>query len=95
MLKKEYFDSDDRYHRDDGPAIIWASGTQEWYQHEHRHRDDGPAAIWPDGSQFWWFDHMRHREDGPAVIRADGRREWWMNGKEVDPLIHFLQCSKG
>jgi len=43
-----------KLHRDDGPAIIRADGSEEWYQHDKLHRDDGPAIIRADGSGEWY-----------------------------------------
>lgn len=40
-------------HRLDGPARIWADGSQEWYVNNQLHRLDGPAVVWADGSQEW------------------------------------------
>lgn len=53
---KRWFDSDGMMHRDDGPAVIWASGVEEWYQHGNRHREDGPAFIDPQRtSAIAWY----------------------------------------
>ena len=70
-----------QWHRDDGPALIEADGSQRWYQHGKLHRDDGPARIRPDGTQEWYQHGDRHREDGPAVIRSDGTQEWYQHGQ--------------
>lgn len=40
-----WFDSDGEMHNDDGPALITATGTQEWWLHGRRHRVDGPAVV--------------------------------------------------
>ena len=66
-------------HREDGPARIWADGSQYWYLNDQLHREDGPAVIEADGSQEWWVTGELHREDGPAIIRANGRQEWYIN----------------
>lgn len=50
-----YRNSDDKPHRDNGPAIICSNGAQFWYQDGKPHRDnDLPAVIWSDGDQFWY-----------------------------------------
>ncbi len=72
-------DDDGQWHRDDGPAILWPDGTQDWYRHGKIHREDGPAVIRADGTRIWWQNGERHRDNGPAVIRADGRQEWWQH----------------
>jgi hypothetical protein len=43
------------YHKTDGPAIIYPSGTKKWYQYGLFHRDDGPAIIWSDGEIRWYL----------------------------------------
>ena len=42
------------YHREDGPAVIWADGTKSWYLNGERHRENGPALIYPSGYKEWW-----------------------------------------
>jgi hypothetical protein len=42
------------YHREDGPAVIYSSGSQWWYKNNERHREDGPAIISQNGSQCWY-----------------------------------------
>ncbi len=74
-------DKDGKWHRDDGPAVIRADGTQEWYQHGYLHRDGEPAVIRPDGAQEWRQNDNLHRDDGPAWIGPDGSQEWWQNGQ--------------
>jgi len=44
-----------KYHREDGPAIIQADGTIEWWLHGKCHREDGPAVIRADGRTEWWL----------------------------------------
>lgn len=57
-----------KYHRDDDqPAIIYASGTKYWYQHDKRHRDGvdghppGPAFIRANGTKEWYQHGVRMR----------------------------------
>jgi hypothetical protein len=42
-------------HRDDGPAVEFATGYNAWYQHGFRHRDDGPAINYPSGLKEWYL----------------------------------------
>ncbi len=79
MIK--YRDEDGELHRDDGPAIIYADGTQEWYQHGRKHREGGPSVIWPSGTQMWHQHGELYREDGPAVIWAGGTQVWVQHGR--------------
>ena len=43
-------------HREDGPAIEWASGTKEWYLKGKRHREDGSAIEWSLGIKHWFLN---------------------------------------
>jgi hypothetical protein len=72
-----------KLHRLEGPAIIWANGTQEWWVHNKKHRIDGPAFIAADGTQAWWVNGLLHKLDGPAIILANGNQHWYINGKEI------------
>ena len=45
-----------KYHREDGPAIEYASGTKFWYLNGNLHREDGPACEWADGDKFWYLN---------------------------------------
>jgi len=83
---------DEKYHREDGPAIEWSDGYKVWYLNGNRHREDGPAIEYADGGKEWWVNGERHREDGPAVELANGDKEWWVNGerhREDGPAIAF------
>jgi hypothetical protein len=78
-----WFDSHGNYHRDDGPALVWANGDKLWYQHGNRHRDDGPAVERVNGDKYWYKHDEFHRADGPALEYADGTMEWYLNGTEL------------
>ena len=41
------------YHNEDGPAVIYQSGSQYWYIHGDRHRENGPAIIYANGEKCW------------------------------------------
>jgi hypothetical protein len=92
-----HFDEHGRLHREDGPAVIWSDGSQNWWQHGKIHRDDGPAVVLADGAQYWYQHGELHREDGPAVIRADGTQEWRQQGKrhrEDGPALVWADGSQ-
>lgn len=78
-----YLDAQGRLHRISGPAIVWPSQRQDWYEHGFRHRLDGPAIVHPNGDcEFYAYD-LRHRLDGPAVVHSDGRIEYWLDDVEL------------
>ena len=51
---KRYYNAEGQKHREYGPAVIWADGSQIWFLNGQKHRVDGPAAIYADGSQEWY-----------------------------------------
>lgn len=68
-------------HREDGPAVIYKSGTEIWYINGLKHREDGPAIISKARKMSAWYKHGElHREDGPAVIHENGTLEWYKDG---------------
>ena len=46
----------DHYHRLDGPAIEYKSGSKHWYIGGKLHRIDGPAVEDADGTKYWFID---------------------------------------
>jgi hypothetical protein len=80
---KRWRDSKGQFHRLDGPAIEYISGSKAWYVEGKPHRLDGPAIEWVDGHKAWFKNGKRHRLDGPAVEFAAGDKEWWVDGVEV------------
>lgn len=53
-----YTNVDEDPHREDGPAVIYSNGQQEWWFNGKRHRSDGPAII-GNGFQEWWLNNNR------------------------------------
>ena len=86
---RRYFNGIGQLHCEDGPAVVWADGTKEWWQNDQRHRIDGPALIWAEGSEFWYQNGVLHREDGPAVEYArSGGTYWFLFGVPYSRLQH-------
>ena len=69
-----------KLHRLDGPAVLYADGTEEWWVNGKHHRVDGPAVKKRNGFQAWYFHGVAHRDGGPAIITATGTQEWWVDG---------------
>lgn len=80
----EYIDSDNNYHRVDGPAHTYKlTKIKLWYLHGVLHRTDGPARTngW-SGEQQWYFYGKLHRIDGPAwVDKRKGEERYYINGR--------------
>lgn len=83
-----------KLHREDGPAVEYASGTKYWYRNGKCHREDGPAIELCDGDRAWYLNDMRHREDGPAIECSDGYRSWYLNGHEISEAEHTERTAK-
>jgi hypothetical protein len=74
----------DKRHREDGPAVEYASGTKEWYLNGQRHREDGPAIECYNGTKKWFVNGKKHNENGYSYINASGFLVLWhINGKCV------------
>jgi len=59
--------SDAVLHRTDGPARIYADGSQEWYLNGKRHRESGPARMWTNGNWYSFKEYVNELfpEDSP------------------------------
>lgn len=91
----------DKFHREDGPAVEYANGTKFWCLNGRYYREDGPAVEWASGRREWYLNGIRHRDDGPAVINRlvgggggatndDGDEYWYRNGlchREDGPAV--------
>ena len=89
---RKWYDKNNKLHRDDGPAVEYANGSKEWFQHGHLHREDGPAVEWCNGTKIWfqWYQHgKRHREDGPAIEYTDGTKDYFIRGLRVDKRTYL------
>ena len=86
-----HLDDEEKFHRDDGPARVWASGNLEWFQHGTLHREDGPARVLSDGTKEWFQHGKLHREeDKPAREQSDDTMEWYQKGMRhrlMDPAV--------
>src|ERR1700733_5439741 len=56
---QRWTDNQQKLHRPDGPAKVWADGKQEWWIHGQRHRIEGPAVIANNGTRQWFVRSER------------------------------------
>ena len=54
--------SQDNYHRLNGPAIHYASGTKRWFINGKLHRINGPATHYNNGAKFWFINETKYSE---------------------------------
>lgn len=52
----ELWFKDDRFHREDGPALQFIDGEKRWCIEGKLHRLDGPAIVCSDGTKEWYLD---------------------------------------
>jgi hypothetical protein len=57
-----WYNADDDFHREDGPAIICTDGRQYWYINGVLHRTDGPAIIC-DIIKLWYVDGILYKDN--------------------------------
>lgn len=69
---QEYFNEDGERHRIGGPAIVYPSGSEEWWVDGMRHREGGPAVVNVCGYQAWYRWGDPHNTRGPALVHACG-----------------------
>lgn len=92
-----YTDINGCLHREDGPAITFEDGSEEWYIHGKLHREGGPATTQKYGLCEWWQHDRRHNASGPAMTWPDGSYEYWVYGerhREDGPAIKYVTEKK-
>lgn len=79
---KKWYSKKRKLHRENGPALKYTDGSEEWFMHGKHHRKNGPAVKEADGTEYWFFNGQLHREDGPAVILPlEKNKKWFRRGK--------------
>ena len=64
-----YYNENNEYHREDGPAVEYVSGYKEWWKNGKRHREGGPAIEWSNGEKRYFYNSILYSE-----IKTD--EEW-------------------
>lgn len=60
---KKWYNKQKQLHRTNGPAVIYKTGIQYYYNHGKMHRKDGPAVIWANGDKEYWINDNRLTEE--------------------------------
>jgi hypothetical protein len=76
----KYYNNAQQLHKENGPAVIYPNGDQEWWLNGHRHRADGPAMT-NRNFTAWFSDGKLHNTNGPAIVYSHGIKIWYNNGK--------------
>ncbi len=82
-----------KFHREDGPAAIYADGLSTWWLNGKRHRIGGPAVEDVNASYYeWWIDDfmcstleqymekLLEMDHGEAAIEMMFKYEWFSSG---------------
>jgi hypothetical protein len=48
----------DKYHREDGPALEYSDGSRYYFANGKLHREDGPAIEYPNGNKSYWINDI-------------------------------------
>jgi len=62
-----------KFHRANGPAVIWRDGRESWYFNGKLHRTDGPAVKGLNGRRGWYLNDRRYNSE----------QEYWEKTKEM------------
>ncbi len=57
-----FINKNNHYHRENGPAIIYADGFKFWYQNGLCHRKNGPAIVYSNGYKAWYINDSYYTE---------------------------------
>ena len=92
---QHWLNSNNKLHREDGPAIVCRNGGEFWILNNKSHRVGGPAHKFSNGQYEWIVDDNLHRLDGPAIEWVDyDISEWYIDDVQyteeefnVHPLV--------
>lgn len=87
---KRWYNEQDQFHREDGPACEWADGTKWWYLNDKLHREDGPAIERADGTKSWCLNGKQLTE---AQFNTRTKKQPTCDGRvvEIDGKKYKLQ----
>jgi len=91
--KTEWYNSNNKLDRDDGPAVEYVDGMKCWYKNGKLHRDDGPAYVHSNGYKSWWKNGLLHRENGPAIECANGEKSYYLEDIEYSKEEYYNKIN--
>tara|TARA_R110000868_G_scaffold60676_2_gene184990 strand:+ start:6792 stop:7115 length:324 start_codon:yes stop_codon:yes gene_type:complete len=92
----KYYYSDKKmtlFHREDGPACEYISGTKAWYLNGDCHRQDGPAIEYTNGTKGWYFYNKNVTQAEHTLLTT----HITINGKEftLAELKALIESAEG
>jgi hypothetical protein len=77
---ENWYDDYGKYHKEDGPAIIYVNGDISWYKHGEYHRLDGPAIIWHvHGTNYNYYAFLKYKLLNPNT-NLQQMQGWFIEG---------------
>lgn len=70
-----YLLTENRLHREDGPAIEYCGGTKAWFVNGVCHREDGPAIEYYNGIREWYLNGKRVSAEDVFQQLTDDQKE--------------------
>ena len=58
-----YWTVNRKFHREDGPAVKWANGSEKYYLNDKLHREDGPAVKLANGTEEYWLNNKKYSKE--------------------------------
>lgn len=68
--KFEIWALNDKFHREDGPALVRGNTEVRYCIHGKKHRLDGPARVFGNGECMWYVNGVRFEDDGDEYEEA-------------------------
>jgi hypothetical protein len=66
----KFYYLNNKFHKEDGPAIESFNGDKYWYLNGKHHREDGPALEYPSGYKEWYLNGQKiHCKDNEEFLR--------------------------
>lgn len=66
-------DAQGKFHRVDGPAVIYPCGSVMHYRHGVWHNESGPAVVYASGVSIWYVDGKETDRQAPEGPREKVR----------------------
>jgi len=92
---KHWYNDRGEFHREDGPAVEYASGNKEWWINGNLHREDGPAIEYAYGNKEWYINGNHYKsipEWAAALFKYKGstRKALKNTGRDYNTLLNTV-----
>lgn len=83
-------------HNEEGPAVIYTSGTKVWCKEGKITPPDESSysVIDNNGTKMWLHDTILHRIDGPAIEYDNGDKVYYYKGVEYEDKRSYRKAIR-